>query len=225
MPIARQIAEALEAAHEQGIIHRDLKPANIKVRADGAVKVLDFGIAKALDRGASAPAAASTNSPTITSPAEMTQVGVVLGTRRTCPEQAKGLLVDKRADIWAFGCVLYEMLTSVRPFARQGTNETLDAVANSEVDWTKLPASLSPVTRTYLRRCLEKDPKQRVRDIGDMRLALAGAFDVTPELVDSKNIAQAVPRTWQRAVAWIGALVIVSAATGTVVWRLATDSR
>ena len=170
LPIARQIAEALEAAHEQGIIHRDLKPANIKVRADGAVKVLDFGIAKALDRGASAPAAASTNSPTITSPAEMTQVGVVLGTvAYMSPEQARGLPVDKRTDVWAFGCVLYEMLTGRSAFARGTVTDTLSAVVSGDPDWTALPTFQPAAVIRVVRRCLEKDPKRRLRDIGDAR--------------------------------------------------------
>jgi serine/threonine protein kinase/Tol biopolymer transport system component len=162
LPIAKQIAEALEAAHEQGIIHRDLKPANIKVRDDGTVRVLDFGLAKAFDPSSSQSGDA-TMSPTLTSPA-FTQVGVILGTAAyMAPEQARGKAVDKRADIWAFGCVLYEMLTGKRMFQGEDLTETLASVVKEQPDISQAPRKV----RRLLRNCLEKDPRKRLRDIGD----------------------------------------------------------
>src|SRR5204863_4366708 len=154
-------AEALEAAHEQGIIHRDLKPANIKVRSDGTVKVLDFGLAKAMEpTGAMSPNVSQ--SPTITTPA-MTQAGMILGTAAyMSPEQAKGRPVDRRADIWAFGAVLFEMLTGKRAFEDEDVSDTLAAVLRAEPDWNALPAEAAVPVRTLLRGCLEKDPRQRM---------------------------------------------------------------
>jgi Tol biopolymer transport system component len=173
LPIARQIAEALEAAHEAGIIHRDLKPANIKLRADGTVKVLDFGLAKALDSAGDPHGRADQeNSPTITSPA-LTMRGVILGTAAyMAPEQAKGRPVDKRADIWAFGCVLFEMLTGRRTFAGEDATDTITAVLRDEPTWSALPTATPGNVQRLLRRCLQKDPRQRLRDIGDARVEL-----------------------------------------------------
>ena len=179
LPIARQICEALEAAHEQGIIHRDLKPANIKVRADGTVKVLDFGLAKALAPEGSSGTAEAMNSPTITTPA-MTRAGMILGTAAyMSPEQARGRTVDKRADIWAVGCVLFEMLTGTRAFPGEDLTDTLAAVVRAEPDWTLMPSEVSPTLVRFIRRCLEKDPRQRVQAVGDVRLALEGAFETS----------------------------------------------
>src|SRR5262245_28410237 len=218
LTIAKQIAEALETAHEQGIVHRDLKPANVKVRPDGTVKVLDFGLAKATEP-ASAPGASAgqalSQSPTITTPA-MTQAGMILGTAAyMSPEQARGKPVDTRADIWAFGCVLYEMLTGQRAFDGQGVSETLARVIEREPDWTKLPATLSPALRTYLRRCLQKDPRQRVQAIGDVRLALEGAFETIP----AQTTAPAMVTGWRRvALVGVAACIASGAIIGTIVW-------
>ncbi len=170
LDIARQIADALDAAHEKGIIHRDLKPANIKITPEGVAKVLDFGLSKI----AYGTDGASSQSPTIT--VGGTREGVILGTAAyMSPEQARGLSVDKRTDIWAFGCVLYEMLTGRPAFARDTVSDTLAAILEREPDWEALPAGTPPHVHRLLRRCLEKDPRKRTRDIGDARLDLGDA--------------------------------------------------
>jgi eukaryotic-like serine/threonine-protein kinase len=171
LPIARQIAEAVEAAHEQGVIHRDLKPANVKVRPDGTVKVLDFGLAKALDPTGASGAGSAAHSPTMT--ARATQMGMVIGTAAyMAPEQARGKVVDRRADIWAFGVVLYEMLTGRRAFPGDDITDVLAAVLTRDPDPSALPASTPAALRQLLARCLVKDPKGRLRDIGEARVAL-----------------------------------------------------
>jgi Tol biopolymer transport system component len=174
LAIARQIAEALETAHELGVIHRDLKPANIKIKEDASVKVLDFGLAKGVGAESTPPPDAAL-SPTITSPA-MTQMGLIIGTAAyMAPEQAKGRAVDRRADVWAFGVVLYEMLTGERLFAREDVTETLAAVLTAEPDWSQLPSSTPPRIRQLLSRCLAKDRKQRLDSMSAIRFEIDDA--------------------------------------------------
>ena len=172
--IAKQMAEALKAAHEKGIIHRDLKPANIALTREGQVKVLDFGLAKATDTADGASLDVM-NSPTITSPAILSSVGVILGTAAyMSPEQAKGRAADKRSDVWAFGCIVFEMLTGHRAFAGEDVSDTLASVLRGEPDWSALPTEATHLT-SVLKRCLEKDPEQRLRDIADVKVLLETA--------------------------------------------------
>ena len=175
--VASQIVAALEAAHEKGIVHRDLKPANIMLTSDGAVKVLDFGLAKHDGSPASAGPSGLTHSPTLT--LQATQAGVILGTAAyMSPEQAKGRAADKRSDVWAFGCVFYEMLTATGPFSADNLSETLAYVITREPDWTRLPNDVPAAVRALLKRCLDKDRKTRIADISTVRYVMDGAPDV-----------------------------------------------
>jgi len=224
LPIARQIAEALEAAHEHGVIHRDLKPANVKVRPDATVKVLDFGLAKlaqASGPGTQASGTDATASPTITSPAMITGAGVILGTAAyMAPEQAKGREADRRSDLWAFGCVLYEMLTGRRPFQGDDVSDTLAAILRGEPDWSALPGATPASIRTMLRRCLEKDVRKRWQAAGDLRVELEAAL-AEPQGIHTQA-ASLTPRqpAWTIAALALLGLLFSAAVGAAVMWTL-----
>ena len=217
LPIAKQIAEAFEAAHEQGIIHRDLKPANVKVRPDGTVKVLDFGLAKAMEpTGAMSPS--MSQSPTITTPA-MTQAGMILGTAAyMSPEQAKGRPIDRRSDLWPLGCVLFEMLSGVRAFEGEDIADTLGNVLKVEPNWDTLPSTIPPRIRQATRACLQKNPKQRLDSAQGLRLALEGAFE-SPAASVASDVA--VSRgMWTGLPVVAGVLLLGALAGGAVAWSM-----
>ena len=228
LSIAGQIADALATAHEQGIIHRDLKPANIKVRDDGTVKVLDFGLAK-IAEPASASSPSVTSSPTQESPAMRTGVGTILGTAAyMAPEQALGKTVDKRADIWSFGCVLYEMLTARRAFAGAEISDTLARVVGSDPDWTALSASTPPSILRLLRRCLDKPLNRRLADIADARLDIEEALSPGASVAGRSSDPATFVRL-RRALPWIMAAACATALAAVLVvgspWRMTPSAR
>ena len=211
--IARQIVDAVEAAHEKGIVHRDLKPANIMLTADGEVKVLDFGLAR-YDGSPGAPAGPGglSHSPTLTFAG--TLAGMILGTATyMAPEQAKGRDADKRCDVWAFGCVLFEMLAGRRAFDGEDVTEVIAAIVRAEPDWGALPAETPPHVRAIVKRCLEKDRKARIPDISVVRFLMNEASSLTNPATPESRLP-AVIAAWRRALPWaiaVAATLVASA--------------
>ena len=216
LAIARQIAEALEVAHDKGIIHRDLKPANVTITPDGLVKVLDFGLAKIVGGDGATP--------------DITHVplaleaggrdGAVIGTAAyMSPEQARGLPVDKRTDIWAFGCVLYEMLAGRVTFAGDTVSDSIAKILEREPDWSALPAATPAPIRRLLLRCLAKDPKQRLRDIGDARIEIAAIHEVLPAAPDVQGARAAPANAWLKWLPWVALLALAAALVAWEAWR------
>jgi eukaryotic-like serine/threonine-protein kinase len=214
--IARQITDALEAAHERGVVHRDLKPQNVKVKPDGTVKVLDFGLAKAM-MGADDAGVPSISTPAV----DRTPEGIILGTTSyMSPEQSRGDAIDKRTDIWAFGCVFYEMLTGHPVFAGKTTSDTLAAVLKQEPDWQALPADTPPGIRSLLRRCLEKDPVDRLHDIADARIEIQDAT-VKPAATAVTGPSRRAAARWVRSIPWV--VAAGSLATALLLLQLSSE--
>src|SRR5262249_27181432 len=216
LKIARQIAEALEVAHDQGIVHRDLKPANIKVRDDGTVKVLDFGLAKIVEAGGSRSSPNLTASPTLTSPGTM--AGTILGTAAyMSPEQARGKFVDKRADIWAFGAIVFEMLTGQRAFPGDTVSDVIVSVLSRELPWTALPSDTPARLRDLLRRCLRRDAAERLRDIGDARIEIGEIIATPSTLVAAEGPGTVSVAPLRRSRALAGAIGTIALVAGVVI--------
>jgi serine/threonine-protein kinase len=222
LPIAKQIAEGLEAAHERGIIHRDLKPANVKVTPDDMVKVLDFGLAKVFE--GDSQATDLSHSPTLI---KGTQAGMILGTAAyMSPEQAKGKAVDRRADIWALGCVLFEMLSGQQTFSGETLTDTLAAVVRAEPDWGALPTATPSAIRRLLRRCLTKDPRQRLRDIGEARIAIERISELSEDEAQLTGTTSGGVRRrlWLGVAAGVAAAAVLAGVLAYLMWPRALDA-